>query len=99
MNSARIKIKDEGRLKIFCFIVFFIAIMFTQDKLLFSQNYSNTQAVVVSRGDSLWNIASKYKNENEDTRRFINKIQEINFLNTSELIEGQEIKIPTYSKK
>lgn len=98
MNSMRVRIKDVGRLKIFCFVVFFIAVMLIQDKVIYSQNYINTRTVVASAGDSLWNIASKYKNQNEDIREFINEIQELNFLNTSEIIEGQEIKIPIYTK-
>jgi hypothetical protein len=98
MNTFRIKVKNPGRLKVFCFIVFFMAIMLVQDKSLYSQDYTSTRPIVVIEGQSLWNIAEKYKSQNEDIRSFIDKVREINLLEGSELAQGQVIKVPVYSK-
>ena len=94
MNTMRIKVKDAGRVRIFCFIVFFIGVMLIQDKSLYSKSSTHTQSVIVEQGQTLWSIASKYKNENEDSRNFIAKVREINQLSSSSLREGQEIYIP-----
>ena len=94
MNSMRIKVRDVRRLKVFCFGVFFIVVMLLQNRWLYSYDYPNVKSVIVSPGDTLWNIAAEYKSEEQDIRGFIHKIAELNSLNTSELFEGQEIKVP-----
>lgn len=52
-------------------------------------------------GDTLWNIASKeIKNnkyfENKDIRDVVNELKTVNNFSSSELYEGQKIKIPIY---
>lgn len=96
MGTARIRIKDSRRLKLFCFVIFFIAIMVMQSRWIYSYDYPHTQSVIVSSGDSLWGIASEYKSESEDIREFIYKIKELNLLETSEVFEGQELRVPVY---
>ena len=54
----------------------------------------------VSNGDTLWSLAKQEKQindyyENKDIRYIVNQIQEINNLQTSALIIGQELLIPT----
>jgi len=94
MKVTRIKIKDINRFKVFCFLVFFFAIIFMQNKFLYSYNYPKTQYVTVQNGDSLWSIAQKYKAKYDDTRDFIERVKEINSLDSSQLTQGQEIEIP-----
>lgn len=94
MKSVRIKIKDVRRLRLFCFIVFFTAVIFLQSKWLYSFDYPYIESVAVANGDSLWSIAQRHKSEREDTRDFIERIKEINAMQTSEIFDGQELKIP-----
>lgn len=94
----KIKIKDSRRLKLFCFIVFFAAVMFLQNKFLYSYDYPHTKTIVVSYGETLWDIASKYKSEREDMRKYIYRIVELNTLDSSAIKEGQELKVPILAK-
>lgn len=94
MKVTRIKIKDINRFRVFCFLIFFFAVIFMQNKFLYSYNYPKTQCVIVQDGDSLWSIAQKYKMKNDDTRDFIERVKEINKLENSVLTKGQEIEVP-----
>jgi nucleoid-associated protein YgaU len=49
--------------------------------------------VIVSSGDTLWEIASKY-NTNGDVRKKIDDIIKFNKLNNSKLTLNQRIKVP-----
>ncbi len=50
-------------------------------------------SVVVSKGDTLWNIAKKYGNDNDDIRKIIYQIKEFNGID-SDINVGQVIYIP-----
>jgi len=55
----------------------------------------------ICEGDTLWSIASSEREnnpyfENKDIRYVVNKLQDINSLSNSNLIEGMKIKIPIY---
>lgn len=52
------------------------------------------QQIVVEQGDTLWSIASRYNQENQDTRRIINQIKRINKLDDVILQPGQTIRVP-----
>ncbi len=94
MVSKRIKIKDPTRLKLFCFVIFFITVLLLQSKWLYSSDYQRTKWVVVSAGESLWDIAARYKSDREDIRNYMYKIKEINMLKSSMVLEGQELELP-----
>ena len=51
-------------------------------------------AITVESGDTLWEIAQRYSNDNTDIRRFIYEISSINGLDTAEIVEGQQLLIP-----
>jgi len=94
MKVTKMKIKDINRFRIFCFLVFFFAVIFMQNKFLYSYNYPKTQYVTIQNGDSLWNIAQRYKAKNDDTRTFIERVKEMNKLERSELTVGQQLNVP-----
>ena len=94
MKVTRMKIKDINRFRVFCFLVFFFAVIFMQNKFLYSYNYPKTQYVTIQEGDSLWSIAQKHKAKYDDTRDFVERIKEMNMLEDSEITKGQEIKVP-----
>lgn len=68
-------------------------------KSIYSCNDIDYKTIYVTRGDTLWKIASEeqHKNsyyKNKDVRDIICDIKEINNLKISELKVGQELKIP-----
>lgn len=53
------------------------------------------QVVHVSRGDTLWSIASKHAGKNEDVRNLIVAIKKLNNLGNDVVIHpGQALKVP-----
>ena len=54
------------------------------------------ETVMVRSGDTLWEIASRYVDDNTDIRMFIYDISKINELSGAELIPGQEILVPVF---
>ena len=50
--------------------------------------------VKVKSGDSLWALTETYYKGNEDIRKIIYRIKEINKLENAEIIPGQLVKIP-----
>ncbi|MBP2649503.1 MAG: Peptidoglycan-binding lysin protein [Firmicutes bacterium] len=56
---------------------------------------SQCQVVTVSKGDTLWSIASQRIHDNEDIRCFVTAIKDINHLSEDVTIQpGQTLKIP-----
>lgn len=52
------------------------------------------QSVMVHQGDTLWDIAKKYKSEAETTEHMIDKIQECNQMRSTNIKAGVRILIP-----
>jgi len=50
-------------------------------------------SVYVKKGDTLWDIAEKYK-QSGDIRKYIKEIKKINNLESSTIFEGDILKIP-----
>lgn len=53
----------------------------------------STEEYVVSKGDTLWSIASEYKAEGQDIREYIYQIRELNNLDDCLIYPNQVIKI------
>lgn len=56
--------------------------------------YQNA-AVIVSSGDTLWDIASRYRKPGEDVRDIVDRIREVNELGTGHIYPGQGLLVPT----
>lgn len=52
------------------------------------------RTVMISGGDTLWDIALRHKTQNEDIRKFIYKIKKLNNMQSSSIYEGDLLKIP-----
>ncbi|MCX4303777.1 MAG: LysM peptidoglycan-binding domain-containing protein [Clostridia bacterium] len=52
----------------------------------------------VSKGETLWSIAKKYKQNNQDVRDYIYKIEKLNNMDSATIYEGQTIKIIIYKE-
>ena len=67
----------------------------------YSQKDISYKTEYVAMGDTLWSIATDEKDnnsyyKNKDIRSIVTDIKYINNLNSSELVEGMELKIPVY---
>lgn len=67
----------------------------------YSQKDISYKTEYVVMGDTLWSIATDEKDnnsyyKNKDIRSIVTDIKYINNLNSSELVEGMELKIPVY---
>ena len=49
---------------------------------------------LVKSGDTLWDISSEFKKDNEDPRKYIDKIVEHNQLVSLNIVPGQVISLP-----
>ncbi len=56
------------------------------------------QSVMVHQGDTLWDIAKKYKSETETTEHMIDKIQECNQMRSANIKAGVRILVPMTEK-
>lgn len=52
------------------------------------------RTVTVCSRDTLWDIAGKYCPEDQDVRKFICEIREVNDLETSDIAVGEKLLIP-----
>ena len=51
--------------------------------------------IEVAPGDTLWEIAAEYKDEDTEIRKYIHKVCELNDIKAGDLQAGDVIKIPT----
>lgn len=56
-------------------------------------------AVIVEEGDSLWQIAERFVNNQMDIRHYINLIQQHNRMKTVDIYPGDVIEVPLYAHK
>lgn len=59
-----------------------------------SNNTQDYETVVVESGQNLWGIAREYYGENNNIRKIIFEIRDINNLDNASLDPGQKLKLP-----
>lgn len=106
MNNSRIRrhirVKSKARFFIFVlFIMFGLTLLINQFNQFLGLNDANAAAVEteyitasVGYGDTLWDIANRYKSDGVDTRHAVYIIKSANDLKSSNLTEGMELQIP-----
>lgn len=102
MKSRKYVIVNSKRF--FAFITFILlffslvlTLIFTFSKAhssSYSQGYKEYHVVT---GDSLWDISLKNMPENYDVREMVYNIKKLNNMKTSEIYDGDTIKIPIYN--
>ncbi|MEA1974409.1 MAG: LysM peptidoglycan-binding domain-containing protein [Bacillota bacterium] len=61
----------------------------------FAMNEVEYIEVKIKSGDTIWNIAKEYRQENQDIRELVYIIIKVNNIKNSIIYEGQKIKIPS----
>ncbi len=72
-------------------LVFLIVAIFNVS--IAKSNEVETITYTVNKGDTLWTIVQEYKASNKDTRQYIYELKRVNNMTTSNIYEGQELKI------
>lgn len=70
------------------------ALLISNGKALYA--YEDTVGYVVEQGDTLWTIARRYTTEQQDVRRAIDIIEEVNECDAN-LHPGQWLEIPVFN--
>lgn len=99
-KRKRTYIKNKMR-----FTIFIICMSLTMLSLLnilivkneaYSSSSIDSMKVVVEAGDTIWSIAKKHNYYNEDVRKIIHEIIELNNIEDCIIKPGDTIKIPVY---
>ncbi len=72
-------------------IVLLVGVVQYSDKEI---QYQSTVEISVQKGDTLWTIVSDLNNGSYDNRKIINKIKEMNGLDTAVIKPGQRLIVP-----
>ncbi|MBQ7668197.1 MAG: LysM peptidoglycan-binding domain-containing protein [Clostridia bacterium] len=92
--KKKIYLKNPERLIICIVILFFILFgIFGFQNVSLGESVPNYITIKVSKGDTLWTIASDYVKDGEDIRDVIAEIKELNNLKNSNIKVGQELTI------
>ncbi|MFO7636978.1 MAG: LysM peptidoglycan-binding domain-containing protein [Clostridia bacterium] len=59
-----------------------------------SKQQDSYYEVVIVKGDTLWDIASSINHQNQDIRKIVRHIKQINHLESAEIFVGQTIRVP-----
>lgn len=92
------RIRSKSRFTIFVSVMLIVIIMcmgFITGRFdAEGSSRSEYVSVTVSSGDTLWDIACRYCDQDTDVRRFIHEISELNDVSAGELAPGQILLIP-----
>ncbi|MDK2836496.1 MAG: hypothetical protein PWP21_1273 [Thermosediminibacterales bacterium] len=85
--------KPIYKIVVICCLIFIILISFLP-KGTTKNNSQDYIIITVKKGDTLWRIASLYKEKNDDIRKIIYMIRKDNNLESADIFPGQILKIP-----
>ena len=96
VNKKRFYLFITSLLISILFSGFFVmsATAYSKDDYLILEEDLIIENVLVETGDTLWNIALKYKNNNMDVRDMVEIIKDYNNLKSSRIYSGSVIKVP-----
>ena len=83
----------KGRLGFVLFVTIMIIGLFVSSLTASASSSDDYIIVIVNDGDTLWNIAQTYSTDN-NIRRAIFEIEQMNDIRKSIIHPGQELKIP-----
>lgn len=84
---------NKRKIRCLAVFIFLIIALFNISIARTDKEEAQTQDYIISNGETLWSIAQKYKNPEEDTRQYVYEIKKLNNMTNSTIYEGQIIKI------
>ena len=77
-------------------IIITVILIFVGVNLTFGETVSKNENVsykeiTISKGDTLWDISQKYKNDDESIKDYVNKIMEFNNMKSDRINAGQKL--------
>ncbi|MDP4182768.1 MAG: LysM peptidoglycan-binding domain-containing protein [Bacillota bacterium] len=90
-------LKNKKRFFTFLFLIFSIMITFIFADISYGYKEKEYKAIEVRYGDTLWDIANRYKGDSE-IREYLFEIKKINNIDSSNIFPGDIIKIPLCDK-
>lgn len=85
--------KIVNKKRFIAFVAIMILVITTIFNCYFAKSEISIEDYVVSKGQTLWSIASEYQKEGQDIRDYIYELRKINNLNDCVIYPGQVIKI------
>ena len=86
-------------LLILCGVLFYHSIQSQANDGIDDISFKYFSSIMVNYGDSLWSIAEEYSDEHYKSKSdYIAEVVQINHLSNEEIIAGQHIIIPYYSR-
>ena len=85
--------KIVNKFKLIRAIVILILITTALLNVSIAKETVKTEDYLVSAGETLWTIAEENKEEGTDTRDYIYSLKKVNNMTTSDIYDGQVIKI------
>ena len=101
MRKIKIVNKNKFVKSIVNLILFILIMIWLLSNKTYSNNEGKYKTEYVTKGETLWQIAQEEIKENQyfqnqGVRNVILEIKELNNMDTSDLSEGMQIKIPIY---
>ncbi len=94
MNKKRYHLKNRTRFFCFIFVISLVIFITVYTANVSGYHEQEYVSVTVNSGDTLWSIAERYCDENNDIRKYIYDIKDINNLDSGFLIADTSILIP-----
>lgn len=100
-TKKRYKIVDKKKFKRFIIVSILLLTIFIYGLMALitknsvrSMEIKNDDYIIVSAGDTLWQIAQKASRESKDPRRLVYDIKKANGLRSSNIYPGQVLLVP-----
>ena len=84
---------NKRKIRCLAVFIFLVIALFNISIARIEKEEAQTQDYIISSGETLWSIAQKYKNPEEDTRQYVYEIKKLNNMTNSTIYAGQTIKI------
>lgn len=86
-------LKNKKRFSGFIMVLIIIITSILLVNTVYGYKTPSYRTLIVREGDTLWDIANKNNSKN-DIRKVVYEIEKVNNLNSSEIVAGQELKVP-----
>jgi len=99
MNTRSKGIRIYSWTRFIIFMAILVLIAFLAGGLVFKSTVSGMEdiayeTVVVTNGDTIWEIAKEYGDDDTDIRNIVHEICSINDISAESLYPGQTLKVP-----